>query len=119
MPRKLLLLLAFVLLATSVQAQTRARKSDFYFSPTFVNSQAYTFEGGSTLQTDTGYGFELGWHHNFDAHWSAGLEFGWRIADLPTFVEDREQGACAPGFLFLHHAPLFGAAQGLKESRHG
>jgi len=97
MPRKLLMLLALVLLATSVQAQTRARKSDFYFSPTFVNGQSYSFEGGSSLQTDTGIGFELGWHYNFDAHWSAGLEFGWGYIDYRATVQpDRGNNAGSP-----------------------
>ena len=96
MPRKLLMLLALVLLASSAQAQTRARKSDFYFSPTFVNGQTYTFEGGSTVQTDTGIGFGFGWHHNFDAHWSAGMEFGWGYIDYRATVQPGEGNLLSP-----------------------
>ena len=96
MPRKLLMLLALALLATSVQAQTRARKSDFYFSPTFVNGQSYTFEGGSTMQTDTGIGFGLGWHYNFDPHWALGVEFGWGYIDYRATVQPDRTNARDP-----------------------
>jgi hypothetical protein len=87
MLRKLLVPLALVLFSAPGLAQTRAGRSDFYFSPTFVNGQAYTFEGGSSVQTDTGIGWGLGWHYNFDAHWAAGVEFGSAYIDYRATVQ--------------------------------
>src|SRR5678809_1771698 len=81
MLRKLLVPLALALVATQSFAQTRAGKSDFYFSPIFTNSQNYTFEGGTSVQTDTGTGFGLAWDYNFDPHWAAGIEFNWGEID--------------------------------------
>jgi opacity protein-like surface antigen len=75
------LLLVLVLAAAPALAQSRSGRSDFYFSPTFVNGQSQVFEGGSSVQTDTGYGFALAWDHNIDAHWAAGLEFAWGQMD--------------------------------------
>ena len=79
---RFLTFLAFVLTAVPALGQSRAGKSDFYFSPTFVNGQNLTTEGGGTIQTDTGTGFELGWHYNFDPH-SPFLAFnaGWTYVD--------------------------------------
>lgn len=79
--------LVVVLAAAPALGQSRAGRSDFYFSPTFVNGQNYTSEGGSSLQTDTGIGFALGWHYNFDPHWSAGAEFGWGHIDYRGTVQ--------------------------------
>ena len=77
MLRNTLLVLILALVAAPALAQSRSGRSDFYFSPIFTNSPSQTFEGGTSVQTDTGTGFGLGWDHNFDAHWAAGFEFGW------------------------------------------
>jgi len=77
MLRNKVLLLVLVLVTAPALAQSRSGRSDFYFSPIFTNSYSQAFEGGSSVTTDTGYGFALGWDHNFDAHWAAGFEFGW------------------------------------------
>ena len=74
----------------------RAGKSDIYFSPIFTNSQTYTFEGGSTVQTDTGTGFALGWDHNFDAHWAAGVEVNWGEIDYRATVLPGPGNTMAP-----------------------
>ena len=89
MPWKLVLplALALALAAPAALAQSRAGKSDFYFSPTFVNGTNYTFEGGSSVQTDTGIGFGLGWQYNADAHWAGGLEFNWGYIDYRATVQ--------------------------------
>jgi hypothetical protein len=95
--RKTLAALLILLVAAPALAQTRARKSDFYFSPTFVNGQSHTFEGGATMQTDTGTGFGFGWHYNFDAHASLGAEFGWGYIDYRATVSpDRGNPSQAP-----------------------
>ncbi len=65
-----------VLLAAPAFAQ-RAGKSEFYLSPVFSGSHAYTFEGGSSAYLDTGTGFALGYAYNFDAHFSLGGEISW------------------------------------------
>src|SRR5215471_13147078 len=94
---RFVMFLAVVLFTAPALAQSRAGKSDFYFSPTFVNGQTYTSEGGSTIQTDTGTGFGLGWHYNFDPHWSAGAEFGWGYIDYRATVQpDRTVNNGAP-----------------------
>jgi hypothetical protein len=87
MLRLLLLPLVLIFAAAPALAQTRAGKSDFYFSPIFTNSQNYTFEGGTAVQTDTGTGFGLGWDYNFDAHWAAGFEFNWGEIDYRATVQ--------------------------------
>lgn len=87
MLRKLLVALLCMLLALPALAQSRTRKSDFYFSPSFVNGQNYSFEGGSSVQTDTGTGWGFGWHYNFDQHWAAGVEFGWGYIDYRATVQ--------------------------------
>jgi len=88
MVRKLLIVLALVVAAAPALAQnSRAGKSELYLSPLFTNAQNYTFEGGSSVQTDTGVGFGFGWAYNFDAHWAAGVEFGWGDIDYRASVQ--------------------------------
>jgi opacity protein-like surface antigen len=65
----------------------RAGKSEIYLAPIFVNSQNYTFEGGTAVQTDTGRGFALGFMHNVDAHWAAGAEVNWGEIDYRATVQ--------------------------------
>ena len=97
MLRKSLAALVLVLAAAPALSQTRAGKSDFFFSPTFVNGQNFTAEGGTTVQTDTGTGFNLGWNYNFDPHWSAGVEFGWGNIDYHGTVQpDRTSNVSGP-----------------------
>jgi hypothetical protein len=55
----------------------RAGSYEFYLSPTFTDSKSYSFEGGTTARTDTGYGFGFGVGKNFDAHWEGAVEFSW------------------------------------------
>lgn len=90
---KSLVPLLLVILAVPALAQTRAGRSDFYFSPTFTNSQSFTSEGGTAVQVDNGTGFGFGWDHNFDAHWAAGLEFFWGEGDWRATVQPGEGNA--------------------------
>ena len=76
--------LALALAALPAQAQsTRGGKSEFYLAPVFTDGENYTFEGGSTASTDTGYGLTLGYAFNFDQHKSLGVEFGMGQPGLP------------------------------------
>lgn len=85
---KKLLFIAALLAAASVQAQsTRGNKSEFYLAPVFTDSKNYTFEGGSTARTDTGYGLTLGYAFNFDQHTSLGIEVSWADADYKATVQ--------------------------------
>ena len=80
-------LLALLLAAAApAQAQSRSGKSEFYIGPAFTNSQSYVFEGGSSAQTDTGTGFNLGFAKNFDSHFLGGFELGWGSADYRATV---------------------------------
>jgi hypothetical protein len=85
---RLVLAAAAMLAAASVNAQSsRAGRSEFYLAPVFTDGKNYTFEGGSTARTDTGYGFTMGYGFNFDAHKSLGVEFGWGSQDYRATVQ--------------------------------
>jgi opacity protein-like surface antigen len=77
-----LLMLALLAGSASAAAQMpagghRAGSYEFYMSPIFVDSKSYSFEGGTTARTDTGYGFGFGFGKNFNAHWNGAVEFAW------------------------------------------
>ena len=96
MLRAMLLFILTGLVFTAPAAAQRAGKSDFYFSPFFTNSQNYTFEGGTSVQTDTGTGIALGWDYNFDAHWAAGVEFNWGEIDYRATAQPGPGNPNAP-----------------------
>ena len=82
-----LFLITALLAAAAAQAQsTRGNKSEFYLAPVFTDGKNYTFEGGSSARTDTGYGLTLGYAFNFDQHKSAGIEVGWGSQDYRATV---------------------------------
>jgi len=84
---KVVLAAAALLAAASVSAQsTRGGKSEFYLSPVFTDGKNYSFEGGSTARTDTGYGLTLGYAFNFDQHKSLGIEAAWGSQDYRATV---------------------------------
>ncbi|HEY7237555.1 MAG TPA: hypothetical protein VH600_00160, partial [Burkholderiales bacterium] len=58
--------LALALLLSAVSAAALAqRRSEFYAAPVFTESKNYTFEGGTNVKTDTGWGFTVGFAHVF------------------------------------------------------
>jgi opacity protein-like surface antigen len=84
----LLLLLSGLLLAAPAHAQsTRGGKSEFYLAPVFTDSKSYSFEGGSTANSDTGFGFTLGYAFNFDQKRALGIEFAWSDVDYNATVQ--------------------------------
>ena len=68
------------------QSSQRARHGEFYLGPVFIDGKSYSFEGGSTARTDTGTGLEFGYAYNFNANFSAGVEFGWATQDYSANV---------------------------------
>jgi hypothetical protein len=82
MSKKILLVLVLAAGAASAAAQApspgrRAGSYEFYISPIFTESKSYSFEGGTSARTDTGYGFGFGFARNFDSHWNGAVEFSW------------------------------------------
>lgn len=86
MIRTIVCMLALLIAAPPALAQ-RAGKSEFYLSPVFSNSQAYTFEGGSSAYLDTGVGLALSYAYNFDAHLALGAEISWSSIDYRATVQ--------------------------------
>ena len=86
---KILLLVAALIAAAPADAQSsrRARTSEIYIGPVFTDGKNYTFEGGSTARTDTGYGLNFGYAYNFDEHFAAGVDFTWSESDYRATVQ--------------------------------
>jgi opacity protein-like surface antigen len=59
----------------------RAGKSELSVSPVFTAGKSYGFPSGASSKTDSSYGLGVQWHHNFDGHWSAGLDAEFSRAD--------------------------------------
>jgi len=68
-------------------AASAAAKDEFYISPVFTPGRSQSFEGGSSVRTDTGYGFNLGLAHDFDRQWQGGGEFTWGQMDYRATVQ--------------------------------
>ena len=85
--RYLILIISALLAAAPAHAQsTRGGKGEFYLSPVFTDGKSYTFDGGSTARTDTGFGFTLGYAFNFDQKRQLGIEFAWSDQDYNANV---------------------------------
>ena len=86
--RYLILLITALLAAAPAHAQsTRGGKGEFYLSPVFTDGKSYSFEGGSTAKTDTGFGITLGYAFNFDQKRALGIEFAWSDQDYVANVQ--------------------------------
>ena len=77
--------LAVLLIPGLVAAQ--ARRSEFYAAPVFTDSKSYTFEGGTSVKTDTGWGFLLGFAHNFNPKLSGAIELEWGTMDYRATIQ--------------------------------
>jgi opacity protein-like surface antigen len=85
--RYLILLITALLAAAPAHAQsTRGGKGEFYLSPVFTDGKSYSFDGGSTARTDTGFGITLGYAFNFDQKRALGIEFAWSDQDYVANV---------------------------------
>ena len=80
-------LIAWLLAALPVHAQSsRGGKSEFYLAPVFTDGKNYSFDGGSSANTDTAFGFTLGYAFNFDQHKSLGIETAWSSQDYRATI---------------------------------
>jgi len=80
-------IIALLLAALPALAQSaRGNRSEFYLSPVFTSGKNYSFDGGSSAQTDTGFGFTMGYAFNFDAHKALGVEVSWSDIDYRATV---------------------------------
>jgi opacity protein-like surface antigen len=95
-----LVLIAALLTATPVLAQSsRARHGEIYVYPVFTDGKSYSFEGGSTARTDTGFGLGFGYNYNFNSKFSAGIELEWSEQDYRATVQPGPANANLAGDL--------------------
>src|SRR5687767_4537796 len=88
MRRQLALTAALLVAAAPALAQSqRARHGELYLYPVFTDGKNYSFEGGSTARTDTGFGIGIGYNYNFTPHVSAGFEVEWNEQDYRANVQ--------------------------------
>jgi len=94
--------------AASAMAQSsqRAGRNEIYLGPVFIDGKSYSFDGGSSARTDTGYGLAFGWARNFSPHVSGGIEIEWAEQDYRASVQP------GPG-----NPNLTGTINGTVESR--
>ena len=98
MNAKQLVLAAALLAATPALAQSqRAGRGEMYLGPVFTDGQSHVFDGGTTLRTDTGVGLNIGYAYNFDAHFSAGVDFAWSETDYRATVQPGPNNPNASG----------------------
>ena len=77
-----------LMLATAAAlAQTRPGGSEFYAGPVFTDGKSFSFEGGTSVRTDTGYGFLLGFGHKFNPKLSGAIELEWGNNDYRATVQ--------------------------------
>lgn len=89
---KLAIAAAVVLLAAGpalAQSSRRANTSEIYIGPVFTDGRNYSFEGGSSARTDTGYGLNFGFARNFTPHLSAGVDLTWSEQDYRATIAAR------------------------------
>lgn len=89
MTARLLVLIAAVLAAAQAGAQpsSRAGAWEFYIGPEWTDGKNYSFDGGTTAKTDTGFGLNIGFAKNFDRRWAAGVDIVWAEQDYRATVQ--------------------------------
>ena len=86
--RRLALIAALLAVAVPAAAQTnRAGKGEFYIGPVFTDGKTTTFDGGSSVKTDTGNGLIAGYAKNLSPHVAAGVEIEWDSQDYRATVQ--------------------------------
>ncbi len=88
MIKKIFVVTVALLVAAPALAQSsrRAGHSEVYIGPVFTDGKNYSFDGGTTARTDTGYGLNLGFAYNFNTHVAAGVEIEWSEQDYRATV---------------------------------
>lgn len=85
---KTLIIFAALLAALPAAAQSsRSGRGEVYIGPIFTDSKSYSFQGGTTAKTDTGFGINFGYAHNFNSHVQAGMDLAWSEADYRAVVQ--------------------------------
>ena len=88
MNKRLLLAACLIAASASAFAQAhRAGRSEIYLSPTFTDGKSYTFDGGSSVRTDTGFGLAMGYMYNVSNRVAFGGEFAWGDADYRATIQ--------------------------------
>lgn len=83
-----IVLFAALLACASAQGQSRRPgSSEIYLGPVFSDSKSYSFEGGSSAKTDTGYGLSFGYAYNYSPNFSLGFDIAWSEQDYRTTVQ--------------------------------
>jgi opacity protein-like surface antigen len=80
----------FIVLAVLLVPQfagAQSRRSEFYAGPVFSDSKTYNFQGGSSVRTDTGVGFTIGFGHNFNPKLSGAIELEWTSNDYRATIQ--------------------------------
>ncbi len=80
------LALAVLLAAVSAAAQAQ-RRSEFYAAPVFTDGKTYNFAGGSSVRTDTGVGFTIGFGNKFNPKLSGAIELEWTSNDYRATIQ--------------------------------
>ena len=89
-----LVLLALLLAALPAAAQmSRAHRSELYIGPVFTDGKNYSFNGGTSARTDTGYGLNIGYAYNMDAHLQFGGDLVWGDQDYRATVRPGDGSA--------------------------
>ena len=83
----LFLVVAFIAAPVLAQSSNRSQKSEIYIGPVFTDGKNYSFDGGSSAKTDTGFGISLGYAYNFNRHWAAGFDLVWSEQDYRATVQ--------------------------------
>ena len=87
MIRKCIAAAVLLFLAATALAQTPRGRSEFYAGPVFTDGKSFSFEGGSSVRTDTGWGFLLGFGHKFNPKLSGAIELEWTTNDYRATVQ--------------------------------
>jgi len=95
MKLRVLLLLLFLVPATALAQNYRKDQWEFSFSPVLTESKNYSFEGGTTVKQDTGYGWGLGLAKNLNPHFSLGGDLVWGSANWRATVQPGTGNALA------------------------
>lgn len=81
-----LIALLAVTASAAAQSERRAGRHEIYLGPIFTDGKNYTFEGGSTARTDTGYGLNFGYAYNLSRNFSLGFDLAWSEQDYRATI---------------------------------